>query len=125
MGQHSAVAINRNSHVGGRTSLEWRPGGRTSFTRHIGGERAGPPHLRVGDKQTKAAQIPDCPGRYLSSLGPELLTPKTVLALAVAILASSIAGLEMRVAQVSPLYESCPPKLHGESERVLSYVTAA
>src|SRR3984893_3851139 len=118
-----AKSVSRNSHVGGRTSLEWRPGGRTSFTRHIGGHRAWPQHLCVGIKQTKAAQLTDCPGRYLSSLGPELLTPKTVLALAVAILASSIAGLEMRVAQVSPLYESCPPKLYGGTERVVSYLT--
>ena len=29
----------------------------------------------------------------------------------------------MRVAQVSPLYESCPPKLYGGTERVVSYLT--
>src|SRR6202030_1607989 len=52
------------------------------------------------------------------------LESKTVLDLAVTILASSIAGSEkMRVAQVSPLYESCPPKLYGGTERVVSYLT--
>ncbi|MBV9378950.1 MAG: glycosyltransferase, partial [Alphaproteobacteria bacterium] len=29
----------------------------------------------------------------------------------------------MRIAQVSPLYESCPPQLYGGTERVVSYVT--
>jgi glycosyltransferase involved in cell wall biosynthesis len=29
----------------------------------------------------------------------------------------------MRIAQVSPLYESCPPRLYGGTERVVSYVT--
>src|SRR6202158_2505569 len=29
----------------------------------------------------------------------------------------------MRVAQVAPLYESCPPRLYGGTERVVSYVT--
>ncbi len=29
----------------------------------------------------------------------------------------------MRVAQVSPLYESCPPQLYGGTERVVSYLT--
>jgi glycosyltransferase involved in cell wall biosynthesis len=29
----------------------------------------------------------------------------------------------MRVAQVSPLYESCPPRLYGGTERVVSYLT--
>ena len=29
----------------------------------------------------------------------------------------------MRIAQVSPLYESVPPKLYGGTERIVSYVT--
>jgi glycosyltransferase involved in cell wall biosynthesis len=29
----------------------------------------------------------------------------------------------MRVAQIAPLYESCPPRLYGGTERVVSYVT--
>jgi glycosyltransferase involved in cell wall biosynthesis len=29
----------------------------------------------------------------------------------------------MRVAQVSPLYESCPPRLYGGTERLVSYLT--
>ena len=29
----------------------------------------------------------------------------------------------MRIAQVSPLYESCPPQLYGGTERVVSYLT--
>jgi Glycosyltransferase Family 4 len=29
----------------------------------------------------------------------------------------------MRIAQVSPLYESCPPQLCGGTERVVSYLT--
>jgi glycosyltransferase involved in cell wall biosynthesis len=29
----------------------------------------------------------------------------------------------MRIAQVSPLYESCPPELYGGTERVVSYLT--
>ena len=29
----------------------------------------------------------------------------------------------MRIAQVSPLYESCPPRLYGGTERVVSYLT--
>ena len=29
----------------------------------------------------------------------------------------------MRIAQVAPLYESCPPRLYGGSERVVSYLT--
>ena len=29
----------------------------------------------------------------------------------------------MRIAQVSPLYESCPPHLYGGTERVVSYLT--
>src|ERR1700730_1166664 len=93
-----AKSVSRNSHVGGRTSLEWRPGGRTSFTRHIGGHRAWAQHLCVGVKQKKAAQITDCTRRHLSSLGPELLAPKTVLALAVAILALTCATLISRPA---------------------------
>jgi glycosyltransferase involved in cell wall biosynthesis len=31
--------------------------------------------------------------------------------------------LEMRIAQVAPLYESCPPQLYGGTERVVSYLT--
>ena len=31
----------------------------------------------------------------------------------------------MRIAQVSPLYESVPPKLYGGTERVVSYLTEA
>jgi glycosyltransferase involved in cell wall biosynthesis len=29
----------------------------------------------------------------------------------------------MRIAQVAPLYESCPPRLYGGTERVISYLT--
>ncbi|HWZ69738.1 MAG TPA: glycosyltransferase, partial [Stellaceae bacterium] len=29
----------------------------------------------------------------------------------------------MRIAQVSPLYESCPPQLYGGTERVVSHLT--
>ena len=29
----------------------------------------------------------------------------------------------MKIAQVAPLYESVPPKLHGGTERVVSYLT--
>ena len=29
----------------------------------------------------------------------------------------------MRIAQISPLYESVPPKLYGGTERVVSYLT--
>src|ERR1700722_749489 len=29
----------------------------------------------------------------------------------------------MRIAQVAPLYESCPPELYGGTERVVSYLT--
>ena len=29
----------------------------------------------------------------------------------------------MRIAQVSPLYESCPPQFYGGTERVVSYLT--
>src|SRR3984957_16290226 len=29
----------------------------------------------------------------------------------------------MRIAQVAPLYESCPPRLYGGTERVVSYLT--
>ena len=29
----------------------------------------------------------------------------------------------MRIAQVAPLYESCPPQLYGGTERVVSYLT--
>src|SRR4051794_9382586 len=31
----------------------------------------------------------------------------------------------MRIAQVSPLYESVPPKVYGGTERVVSYLTDA
>ena len=34
----------------------------------------------------------------------------------------AIAG-KMRIAQVAPLYESCPPQLYGGTERVVSYLT--
>src|SRR3984957_20594123 len=30
---------------------------------------------------------------------------------------------KMRIAQVSPLYESCPPQLYGGTERVVSHLT--
>src|ERR1700750_2652942 len=30
---------------------------------------------------------------------------------------------EMRIAQISPLMESCPPQLYGGTERVVSYLT--
>ena len=30
---------------------------------------------------------------------------------------------KMRIAQVAPLYESCPPQLYGGTERVVSYLT--
>ena len=41
---------------------------------------------------------------------------------------SSVANIEgvvreMRIAQVAPLYESCPPQLYGGTERVVSYLT--
>src|SRR5271166_3085134 len=29
----------------------------------------------------------------------------------------------MKIAQIAPLYESCPPRLYGGSERVVSYLT--
>src|SRR5712691_8601432 len=29
----------------------------------------------------------------------------------------------MRIAQVAPLYEGCPPQLYGGTERVVSYLT--
>src|SRR6266850_2363257 len=29
----------------------------------------------------------------------------------------------MRIAQVAPLYESCPPQFYGGTERVVSYLT--
>jgi len=29
----------------------------------------------------------------------------------------------MRIAQIAPLYESCPPRFYGGTERVVSYVT--
>src|SRR5579863_9086734 len=32
-------------------------------------------------------------------------------------------GIGMRIAQVAPLYESCPPRLYGGTERVVSYLT--
>ena len=32
-------------------------------------------------------------------------------------------SLGMRIAQVAPLYESCPPQLYGGTERVVSYLT--
>jgi hypothetical protein len=57
-------SVSRNSDVGGRTSLEWRPGGRTWFSRQIGGAPLWPQHLCVGIKQTKAAQFTNCPERY-------------------------------------------------------------
>ena len=31
----------------------------------------------------------------------------------------------MKIAQISPLYESVPPKLYGGTERVVSYLTEA
>ena len=30
---------------------------------------------------------------------------------------------KMKIAQVAPLYESCPPQLYGGTERVVSYLT--
>src|SRR5512147_2331154 len=33
--------------------------------------------------------------------------------------------LQVRIAQVAPLYESVPPKLYGGTERVVSYLTEA
>src|ERR1700760_4142850 len=32
-------------------------------------------------------------------------------------------SIPLRIAQVSPLYESCPPQLYGGTERVVSYLT--
>ena len=29
----------------------------------------------------------------------------------------------MKIAQIAPLYESCPPQLYGGTERVVSYLT--
>ena len=31
--------------------------------------------------------------------------------------------LIMRIAQVCPLYESCPPRLYGGTERIVYYLT--
>lgn len=30
----------------------------------------------------------------------------------------------MKIAQISPLYESVPPKLYGGTERIISYLTS-
>src|SRR5947209_2715203 len=32
-------------------------------------------------------------------------------------------GVRMKIAQVSPLYESCPPRLYGGTERIVHYLT--
>jgi glycosyltransferase involved in cell wall biosynthesis len=32
-------------------------------------------------------------------------------------------GLQLRIAQIAPLYERVPPKLYGGTERVVSYLT--
>ncbi len=32
-------------------------------------------------------------------------------------------ALIMRIAQVAPLYESCPPRLYGGTERIVHYLT--
>src|SRR5215204_694585 len=32
-------------------------------------------------------------------------------------------GVRMRIAQIAPLYESCPPKFYGGTERVVSWLT--
>jgi hypothetical protein len=29
----------------------------------------------------------------------------------------------MKIAQIAPLYESCPPRMYGGTERVVSYLT--
>src|ERR1700759_3926628 len=29
----------------------------------------------------------------------------------------------MKIAQIAPLFESCPPKLYGGTERIVSYLT--
>ena len=29
----------------------------------------------------------------------------------------------MKIAQIAPLYESCPPRFYGGTERVVSYLT--
>ena len=29
----------------------------------------------------------------------------------------------MKIAQIAPLYESCPPRFYGGTERVVAYVT--
>ena len=29
----------------------------------------------------------------------------------------------MRIAQIAPLYESCPPRTYGGTERIVSYLT--
>ncbi len=35
----------------------------------------------------------------------------------------TVCGQKMRIAQISPLYESVPPKLYGGTERIVSYLT--
>ena len=37
----------------------------------------------------------------------------------------NLTGLMMKIAQVSPLYESVPPKLYGGTERIVAYLTDA
>jgi hypothetical protein len=45
--------VSRNSDAGDRTSLGWRPGGRTSFTRHIGGRPRGRNTCALGSNKRK------------------------------------------------------------------------
>jgi hypothetical protein len=37
--------------------------------------------------------------------------------------AGSLKRLQLRIAQIAPLYERVPPKLYGGTERVVSYLT--
>ena len=53
----------------------------------------------------------------------ELLNPKTVLALAVAILARSVLGLGNEDRASFAFVQRCPPQLYGGTERVVSYLT--
>lgn len=81
-------------------------------------------HLCVGIKQTKAAQLTCCPGRYLSSMrSGTSQSQNSSCSCSRYISELNYGSGEMRVAQVSPLYESCPPQLYGGTERVVSYLT--
>jgi glycosyltransferase involved in cell wall biosynthesis len=40
-----------------------------------------------------------------------------------ALIPTATEGSRLRIAQIAPLYESCPPKLYGGTERVVSWLT--